>query len=205
MPSKLDGPGLGMLAIGSLFAYGGLTGKSVLSELYAIVSGKSPATAPQINPIKGTGNPNAMAQSASAITGGSAEGQQIATKALSYAGHAYVYGGAPGPDGNGGWDCSSFVSYILYVQFGINIPGGQWNPSTHGPTAADYLGWSGAETIPANSVGAGDLCVWETHIGIAINNTQMISALNPQLGTAVTGIQQGGPQGESLTCRQLLS
>ena len=35
---------------------------------------------------------------------------------------------------------------------------------------------------------AGDLCVWPTHIGIALGGSQMISALNPSLGTLVTPI-----------------
>jgi hypothetical protein len=33
----------------------------------------------------------------------------------------------------------------------------------------------------------------------------MISALNPSLGTAITGITDGGPQSESVVIRQLVA
>jgi cell wall-associated NlpC family hydrolase len=127
----------------------------------------------------------------------------IAQLAATYVGHKYVWGGTPGSDGSGGWDCSSFVNYILGVRFGLSIPGGKYNGLSHGPVASSYNGWNGATTIQRSAIGAGDLCVWSTHIGIALNNSQMVSALNPSLGTLITGIESGGPNGESLTCRRI--
>jgi cell wall-associated NlpC family hydrolase len=203
--NRVDMAGLAMLATGAIFAYAGLTGKSVLAELHAIVSGQSPATLGQANPIKGTSNPAATPTAPGAVGGGTASGAVIAQDAMQYVGHKYVYGGAPGQSGANGWDCSSFVNWVLNHDLGMSIPGGTWNPNTHGPNTTSYNGWSGANPIPRNQAGAGDLCCWSTHIGIAINNTQMVSALNERLGTQITGIENGGPQGESLTCRRLVA
>src|SRR5215469_15711208 len=50
----VDGTGLALVAAGTLFAYAGITGKSVLSSLYAIVSGNNPSGVAQANPITGT-------------------------------------------------------------------------------------------------------------------------------------------------------
>ena len=199
----VDGTGLMLVSAGALFAYAGVTGKPVLGSLYAVVSGKSPSGTAQVTPISGTGNPNAVPVAAGAVSGGgSAFAQALAAKGLSFTGHVYTWGGAPHKDASGGWDCSSFVNYCLW-SLGHATPGGAYNPDAHGPVAADYLSWAGAVTIPRSQAGAGDLCCWPTHIGIAISNTQMVSALNPSLGTAVTGIESGGPSGETLTCRRI--
>jgi cell wall-associated NlpC family hydrolase len=198
-----DGTALILLSAGSIFAYAGVTGKSALGTLYAIVSGKSPGSVGQATLITGTGNPNAVAVTPGTVTGGgSAFGQALAAHALSFKGHAYAWGGAPHKDASGGWDCSSAETYWI-GSLGHAVPGGPWNPDVHGPVAADYLSWPGAVTIPRSQAGAGDLCCWSTHVGTAISNTQMISALNPSLGTEVTGIESGGPQGETLTCRRI--
>lgn len=206
MAGKINGAALASLAAGTILVYSGVTGKSVLRSVQAMIQGKSPTGLPNEKPISGvngTGNPNAIADSSGTISGGSVTGTAIAQDAARYVGHKYIYGGAPGPDGSAGWDCSSFVNWVLGHDFGItSIPGG-YNPTAHGATAADYLGWSGAKTVPRANAGAGDLCVWSTHIGIAINGSQMVSALNPNLGTAITGIEDGGPKGETLICRRL--
>lgn len=201
MPPKLDGIALGSLAAGTLFVYSGLTGKSVLASVQLIVSGKSPKSLGNSSPIKGTGNPAASAATPGSISGGSVSGAAIAADAMKYVGHAYLYGGAPGPNGTDPWDCSSFCNWVLSHDLRMPIPGGAWNPSGHGPATGSYLGWGTG--INRNQVGAGDLIVWPTHMGIALNNTQMISALNPSLSTEVTGIENGGPQGESLVCRRI--
>ncbi|TVZ05904.1 hypothetical protein EAS64_14780 [Trebonia kvetii] len=130
----------------------------------------------------------------------------MASDALTYQGHAYAYGGSPGINGSNPWDCSSFVNWVLGHDFGMTLPGNVrgYNGSNHGPVASSYATWPQSVTVSRSSVLAGDLLVWATHIGIAINNHQMISALNPTLGTEVTGIENGGPQGESLVCRRII-
>jgi hypothetical protein len=187
--------------VGGIVLYSGIKGSSISDTFRAALSGN--LTVKNTEPLS---NPNATVVNASGVVG-TASGSSIANHALSYVGHAYLYGGAPGPNGTSPWDCSSCVSFILGAACGLAIPGGSWstvtdNGSEHGPTTTSYLAWSGAKDIPANQVGAGDLC-WSTHIGIALNNSQMLSALNPTLKTAVTGILDGGPQGESVTYRRL--
>ena len=201
MPSKLDGIGLAAVATGTIFAYAGITGKSVLKSIQAMVSGQSPFKLAATNPISGTGNPNATPTGVGTVSG-TTNGVAIANDALGYNGHAYVYGGSPGPNGTGGWDCSSFVNWVLGHDLHMSLPGGgTYNGNGHGPVASSYKSFGTG--IPRASAQAGDLCVWETHIGIAINGSSMISALNPRLGTAVTGIESGGPGGETLTCRRI--
>lgn len=205
MPVK--GTYLAIAGVGAVFLWSGLRGKSVTAVLRAILSGQNPTTLGATNSItalSGTGNPYAVPLGSSGISGGTATGQQIATDALKYVGHAYIYGGAPGASGTNGWDCSSFVNWVLNHDLMQPIPGfagGQWPPTTHGPATGSYLSFG--TSIPAQQVGAGDLCVWSTHIGIATTNTDMVSALNPQLGTQVTGILDGGPSGESVTYRRV--
>jgi len=205
MASKIDGVALATVAIGTLFVYAGITGKSVLASIRAMVTGKSPSLLANMNPINGTGNPNATAVPAGTVTG-TGNGAAIASDALKYVGHKYLYGGAPGTNGQNPWDCSSFVNWVLGHDFKMSLPGGvSYDGRTHGPVTGGYMSWSGAHTIPRSSLEAGDLCVWSTHIGIAINGSQMVSALNPSLGTMVTTPENGGPQGETLVCRRINS
>jgi hypothetical protein len=84
----------------------------------------------------------------------------------------------------------------------MKLPGGfTWSGKSHGPVAAQYLLWSGAYTV--SSPIAGDLCVWQTHIGISVGGGQMVSALDEQYGTARTPIKGYGPAGEVLVYRRI--
>jgi cell wall-associated NlpC family hydrolase len=87
----------------------------------------------------------------------------------------------------------------------IPVYGKKWNPSTHGPATGDYLLWSGAKTVSHNAkdAQAGDLCVWQTHMGIATGGGNMVSALNESLGTKATTISGGAPGGELLFVRRI--
>ncbi len=113
----------------------------------------------------------------------------IAAAAQKYVGEGYVWGGNAAQPGQ--WDCSSFVSYVLGHDLGLSLPGGHWGdpgfpPNSHGPTTGSYLLYGGP--IDRGAVQAGDLVVWSSHIGIAISNSQIISARDPQEGTGVSGI-----------------
>lgn len=202
MAQKLDGIAIASIVGGTIFVYAGITGRSVLASIQAIVSGKSPSGLAKANPIQGTGNPNAAPVGQASIQG-SVNGTAIAQDAVQYVGHAYRYGGAPGPSGTNPWDCSSFVNWVLNHDMHVNIPGGNWNPSTHGPNTTSYSGWGGASVVARGNAAAGDLALWGTHIGICLNNSQMVSALNEHLGTRITGIENGGPQGETLRILRL--
>lgn len=131
----------------------------------------------------------------------------IAQDALQYQGLVpYVWAGA-NPDG---WDCSGFVNWVLGHDLNMTLPGSTkagFAGTSHGPAVTAYAGWSRAKTIIAPE--PGDLCIWvgvgaRGHIGIAISPTQMISALNPALGTTVTKIQGAGPAGAPLIYRRVL-
>lgn len=75
-------------------------------------------------------------------------------------------------------------------------PNGTYTGNAHGPTAAQYLVWTGASSIPYNQMAPGDLICWLTHIGIVVGNNQMISAYDTAKGTLVTSIAGAGPTGE---------
>lgn len=131
----------------------------------------------------------------------------IITTLLAFAeqslGHCYVYGGAPGTDGQSCWDCSSMQDYGFGVVAGLPIPGyaaGQYDGSVHGPSSLGWLDSIGTTvgTVHRDQAQAGDLACWQTHIGMCISNTEMISAANPTDGTIRSGID-GFIQGETLT------
>jgi cell wall-associated NlpC family hydrolase len=206
----VKGTYLAISGIGAIFLWSGIKGYTLSQVLRNVISGQKPSAGfnPKnppnaitgLNLAGGTGNPNAQALSPGSVQG-SQNGMTIANDALNYQGHAYQYGGVPGSNGGNSWDCSSFVNWILNHDLMLPIPGypgGQWNPSTHGPNTTSYLAWGAIHHVSRRNASAGDLCVWLTHMGIAINNSQMISALNPKLGTQVTGIETGGPSGEPL-------
>lgn len=129
----------------------------------------------------------------------------IANDALRYNGAGYIYGGSPA-SGIGHWDCSSFVSWVMGHDLKMSVPmypNGTYTGNAHGPTAAQYLVWSGATSIARSAASAGDLACWPTHIGIAISNNQMISAYDTAKGTLVTGIDGAGPTGEPMIIRRV--
>lgn len=195
----INGKALSAIAVGSVFVYAGLKGYSITHTLAIIISGKSPAKQAQTNQI---GTPT-QAGSASGATGNTgAFGGDIAGIATSYVGQLkYVFGGPP-PAGS--VDCSSFVSKVLN-QGGISNPGGRpFSANSHGPTTLSYLSWSGATTVGHSPTDAqrGDLCVWQTHMGIALGNGMLVSARDPAEGVGVDNIA-GDVPGELLFVRRL--
>ena len=110
---------------------------------------------------------------------------QIAQK---YVGTAYHWGGKADTPGN--WDCSSFVSYCLH-EGGFPLPGGRWGdpgypPNAHGPTTGTYLLYG--TPINRGQVGAGDLVVWPTHMGIAVSADRIVAARSTSEGTGYSDI-----------------
>lgn len=131
----------------------------------------------------------------------------IAATALKYKGVQYTWGGGGPP--SRGWDCSGFINWVLGHDLGYVLPGGvhSFAGNGHGPVVAQYAVWSGASSIHGPPE-PGDLCVWPGiaaggHIGIAIGPTQMISALNQSMGTAVTPIHGYGPAGVPVVYRRV--
>lgn len=126
----------------------------------------------------------------------------IAAAARASIGHCYLYGGAPGRNGQACWDCSSAVNFWVGVEAGAAIPGyppGTYDGTSHGPSTITWLGWLGVGVfgITRGQVAAGDIMCWQTHMGVAISNTDMISALQTSQGTQQTSID-GLIPGETL-------
>ena len=72
MAAKISGVGAAAIGAGSVFLYAGIKGKSVLAVIQGVVQGKSPASAPQVNPISDT--TAALAGSSSSSASSSAPG-----------------------------------------------------------------------------------------------------------------------------------
>ena len=184
--AKIPGLPVAFVAIGGVLVWSGIENEPVTAIFRSLASGKAPAKGPGetfATPGVATG-----AAGNDSATGAGATGSAIADDALRYTGHPYVWGGPANV--NGGWDCSSFVSWVLGHDLGMAIPGGSWAQATgsgtsHGPDVARYVLWGGATGVPRAQVQAGDLILWppNEHVGIATSNTMFVSALNQSLGT----------------------
>jgi hypothetical protein len=132
---------------------------------------------------------------------GTATGTIVASTFMRYKGIPYLWAGyLPST----GWDCSGALNYVLGNLLKMGLPGGAtYTGKSHGPIALQYKTWTGATTVTAQVAAAGDLCCWLTHVGVYLGNGQMISALDPQYGTAVTPVNGFGPPGEPLSYRRL--
>lgn len=195
MAGKINGFSLAAIGAGSLFVWSGIKGWSITGTIGDVILGHRPnqslayaLTSPDPG---GSGG----------ISGGTAS--QAANDALKYQGHLYKYGGAPGRNGQNPWDCSSFANWVFGHDMGAAIPGygpGRYDGSVHGPPTGSWAIWPGLQSISAGQVQAGDIIIWPTHMGIAISNTHMVSAVGPD-GTHSTKqdpIHGGGPRGESV-------
>lgn len=202
---KISGVAIGALSAGVLLAWSGIKGWSVLGTLQDVVSGKQPAgTTGAGTPISGATAPLSSSGTAAAGTGSGS----IVSDAEKYKGHAYLYGGAPGAAGTSPWDCSSFCNWVLSHDLGLPWPGkGRYDGKSHGPTTVLWAAWfragsGGTSVVPRSQVQAGDIIVWAAHMGIAISNSQMISAENPKSGTGISNIDGGG-SGPLLVCGRM--
>jgi cell wall-associated NlpC family hydrolase len=203
----VSGMAVAATAAGGVLVWSGIRGHRVSDTLRSLVSGQQPSTGPA-DPalaISPTFTPGSGSTSTGASGTPGATGSAIANDALRYQGAGYVWGGAPAK-GVGNWDCSSFCSKVLAIDLGMAIPGyaaGTYNGSAHGPTTLQYLIWGTGVKGGASAAQAGDLCVWQTHMGIATGGGNMISALNPRIGTKVTTISDGAPGAEVLFVRRV--
>jgi cell wall-associated NlpC family hydrolase len=196
----INGRALTAVSVGILFVWSGIRGWSVLGTIGDVISGRKPNQAiayPLELPA------NEMVGVAPPISGG---GNAIAAIGLEYIGHEYRFGGAPGVRGDKPWDCSSFVNYVVGVRARMAIPGnapGRYSGNTHGPPTGSWAVWTGMTTIKRSEVQAGDIILWLGHMGIAINNSQVVNALNPTKDTIVTDIDRGVGRGPLVRCGRL--
>jgi cell wall-associated NlpC family hydrolase len=176
---------LALAGIGAIVAVSGIKGWGVGHTFRDIISGQDPRQNIELtSQITGT----EFSDSGSDFGGGTLTGPHadIADYASQFAGKVpYVWGGS---SPRTGWDCSGMVNRVL-THFGIKIP----FPGMvgHGPVSGQYLFWRGAVTIPRQQCQAGDLVCYPTHIGIATDVNQFVSALNPHEGTTFSAIWAG--------------
>jgi len=200
----VKGVPLAMVAAGGILAWSGLFNKTVTQTIQDLVRGEKPVPGPPGGTplVSGSGGTGGEVGTGT----GNPQGQVIAADALGYQGAGYEWDGVPA-GGPGHWDCSSFANWVIGHDTGMTIPGyprGSYTGTTHGPSTLAWLASIGTVTsrIPRSQLAPGDLCVWQTHMGIAISGRQMISAQNPSSGTRVSGVD-GFIPGEVLVCLRL--
>lgn len=113
---------------------------------------------------------------------GTGTGAELASFSLKFQGYPYVAGG----NTPAGWDCSGFVQYV-FSQFGISLPRTSGAQSTVGTPVASL-----ADAKP------GDILANGTHAAIYIGNGQVMNAMNPVQGTAVSDVSVFGGAGYSI-------
>jgi cell wall-associated NlpC family hydrolase len=189
--SGISGLGIAAATGGAFLVWTGVTGVSVQDGLRSIIRGQpagtlapwSPSTAPVAAPAAeggaSAGGPAGVPPTG-AVSGG--PHPEIARTALQYLGVPYRWGGESPVTG---WDCSGFVTYILHTKHGYNLP------SNVHTTAAGFLVWRGARTIPRSSCGAGDLVCWATHVAIATGPDTMVEAPGRGKPTRTSRIRSG--------------
>jgi cell wall-associated NlpC family hydrolase len=199
---------LALAGAGVIVAVAGVKGWGVGGTFRDVISGKDPSQnaslTAQITGASGYGYGTA-AEGIGSLTG--AASNNIAATAESLIGFPYKWGAAPA---TGISDCSGFSNLVIGKLCGRSIPGfpnGSFAGTTHGPNCAAWLLWlasGGIKRIPLASTRAGDLAIWQTHMGIIVDGSQnMVSDLNPALGTRQTSIKDAAPPGELLICARL--
>lgn len=190
----LNGRALFVASTGVLFVWSGIKGWSILGTIGDAITGKKPNQA--VSYPLSIAPPSSPGNSSGGTPVGGVGG--LAALAVQYVGHAYRFGGAPGPDGSKPWDCSSFVNWVVSVKAGLAIPGngpGKYRGNSHGPTTGVWAVWTGMQSVKRADLQAGDIVVWATHMGIATDNTHYVSAHSPAKGTTVTTIPDHGDLG----------
>lgn len=194
MPVK--GTYLAIAGGGAVLLWSGVRGKQWSSVLRNIIGGKNPATTASTLAIIGT--PASDVNNTNNVDG--APAGSLAGNFQRYVGKVpYKWDGASPVTG---WDCSGSFNYVANHDTGIGIPGFKphtFTGSTHGPPTFTYQIWFRfhAQKIARPQVTTNDVCLWMTHMGVALDNTRYVSAFDTQSGTFETDIDTGGPGGET--------
>lgn len=186
----INGLSVAYCVMGGTLLFSGIKGSTISDTVKGIFTG-------DLNSIQATEtisitNGSSGGSSSPTPIGASASGQQIIGTAMKYNGHKYRFGGPSNP--TDGWDCSSFVSYVLGHDLGMLLPGGQtWahatsNGASHGPVADQFASTPNFKKVGNSPLSnePGDLLVWTGHVGFGTGNGGMFSAFDTQLGTLST-------------------
>jgi cell wall-associated NlpC family hydrolase len=207
MTARINGFSVAYTAIGGLVMYSGVRGATLSDTFRSLLSGQVPSQNTQKIGSPQLGIANGGSGSAATGAGSSSD---IVSDAQKYVNTPYIWGGAVSPTKGSPplSDCSGFVNAVVGRDMGLPIPGygaGQFNGGQHGPTTLSYLAWNGVTSVPKANMQAGDLVVWQTHMGIYIGNGNMISALDTNDGVKVTSLADGSPTGEVLFPKRLVN
>lgn len=199
------GTALAAAAVGGVFAYGGITGKSPLAAVQAIVQGQSPATVAQTQGI--------TPATAGTVAGNTSD---VVARAASQIGKPYILDSPTNPaePDPKGFDCSGLVMWS-YAPSGIILPHNtisMWNAKTlqHVPLASAppgaliFFGIMGAPHHVAVYAGNGEI-IEAPDFGIPVRRNSMnayhdldkVAAFPAEMaGSATTAdrIQSGNPQ-----------
>jgi cell wall-associated NlpC family hydrolase len=189
-PMAHKGVAVAYAVVGGVILYSGIKGASIADTVGAVLQGN--LTVSNDEPITATNSGSGGSTTTPATGTATATGQQILGDAMKYNGHKYVFGGASNP--TDGWDCSSFASYVLGHDLGMQLPGNEsWskateNGKTHGPVADQFASTPGFKKVGTNPASnqPGDLLVWTGHVGFGTGNGGMFSAYDTQSGTLAT-------------------
>ena len=96
-------------------------------------------------------------------------GQQIVNFACQFIGNPYVWGGTSLTDGA---DCSGFVQSV-FAHFGISLPRTTWDMESAG-TEVSY-----------DQAVAGDIILYDGHVGIYMGDGQIVNAINDEMGIGI--------------------
>ena len=116
------------------------------------------------------GDENAMSGNTIEVSGGQASlGQQIVDFACQFIGNPYVWGGTSLTNGA---DCSGFVQSV-FAHFGISLPRTTWDMES-----------SGTEVSYDQAI-AGDIILYDGHVGIYMGDGQIVNAINDEMGIGI--------------------
>lgn len=157
----ISGVAVGTTVAGAFLLWTGIRNVPITEGLRDLVRGRVPTEGAQVSAAGATaaGIAVGVAQQIGGNSGGA-----ILTQARAQIGKPYVWG----TEGPNTFDCSGLVHWSLN-HAGIKAPR---------LTAAGYMAWSGAVTVPRATMQPGDLVCWGGHIGIAASDTTMIEAAN---------------------------
>lgn len=96
-------------------------------------------------------------------------GQQVVDYACQFIGNPYVWGGTSLTDGA---DCSGFVQSV-FSHFGVSLPRTTWDMES-----------SGTEVSYDQAV-AGDIILYDGHVGIYMGDGQIVNAINDEMGIGI--------------------